>query len=1493
MSFCNERFWDPELITHDVRPNFTPCFHQTALVYVPCAFLWLFVGYYAKLFRAHRNNKLWLPLKSPLFACRVIVVFALTVLQIANLLNIGQEGDRPSSEWLACLVFVATFGLQMSATFLHHQEGHVRSFIQLFFWLILMVFQSPTFVSAIQAFHFKDPGHVYELTQAGIRIAFFLFILVGCVLQFFSDVSTSENVSESPEATASAPSVLLFTWFDKLIWSGFKTPLVKCSVPEVGKELQVKTISDKFKRQFTTDRVNITNIGHSNDAFCSTNSDKVNGEGAGVHLEISAVVKEKVHIERALIKAFGRRFFQSVLLKVIQDILKFIAPQILKKLIRFAQSSDPDQGVWKGYFWACFLFCVNLVQILVLQQYWKQCYHAGMEMKTATVSAIYKKSLRLSNSGQRQTVGQIVNLMASDASTIEEVLPRVNMVWSMPFQIVLAVYFLYQELGPAVFSGVAILLVLIPFNMVTSRYDRKFQSAYMKVKDQRIRSMYEILSNIKIIKFNTWEEAFADKILSLRAQELKFLEKKAALQAFINFVFGSAPVLVTLVSFATYVSISSSNHLTADKVFVCIALFNLLRLPMHLLPWSITETLRLVVSIKRINKFFESKELDPTPLKLGRQNTHLKYSVEIRNGSFGWEDPTVATAILKDINIAIPQGSLVAVIGQVGSGKSTLLSAILGETERFKGEVLVNGNTIAYVSQEPWIQNISVKNNITFSQDKPDENWYKKVVEACSLEQDLKQLMDGDQTLIGEKGINLSGGQKQRVSIARAAYSKADLYLMDDPLSALDSQTANHVFEEVMSNSGILRHSTRILTTHNTTVLNKADFIAVLKDGELVEFGPPTKVMTSSSELSRLVEHFEEREDESKTENPEEDTNKFEKLRKPVAKDKKETALAQRLKDEEVLTGRVKSRAYQKYLGALGAPICVLILGLFMANQAISTSSTVWLAAWSDHNSQLANHSQTNSNTSLTVEKDPDNGYYIGVLAAFGVAQAILSFLRNLVFYLACARGSKIIHNSLFDVIIRAKTRFFDTTPTGSIINRFSADMNTVDQPLPNALSSFLFTLMEVTSVLIVISISTPIFMVIILPLVIVYVCLIRVYIPSSRQLQRFGSSTKSPINLHFSETIQGISTIRAFQHENMFTDEFESRVQENLRFQYASVMATRWLSLRSEALGNIVVLVAALVAVGQRSALTAGWVGLSITYALSITETFNWVLQNGCKLEEQAVNLERIRETEENAPVERPWRNPEVDPKDRRWVKRGDIQFHNLTLSYDEDLDPVLKGVNLTIKSGEKVGVCGRTGAGKSSLAVALLNLVDSWTGQMLLDGVDVRALGLHTLRSQITMIPQDPVMFKGTIRQNIDPFNKYKDDFIWTSLTNCKMDIHIRNFAAGLEHKVEEGGSNFSVGQKQLICLARALLKDNTIVFLDEATASMDAETDQSIQETLFRELEGKTLITIAHRLNTVLNYDKILVLDEGKVVEFDTPQALLGDECSQFYSMIHESS
>ena len=710
------------------------------------------------------------------------------------------------------------------------------------------------------------------------------------------------------------------------------------------------------------------------------------------------------------------------------------------------------------------------------------------------------------------------------------------------------------------------------------------------------------------------------------------------------------------------------------------------------------------------------------------------------------------TITLNQISTQIPRGSLVAIVGRVGTGKSSLLAALLGDIDRVSGTVNVDCGSVAYVSQQPWIQNRTIKENVLFGSDL-DDQWYQETMVSCALKDDLKQLSDGDSTLIGENGINLSGGQKQRVSIARAVYKKADLYLLDDPLSALDSGTSNHVFEHVISNRGLLRGTTRILVTHRTNVVNQADYVMVMKGGKISDFGPPNKMLNAAnSELSLLmgemgaVNAFEENgemkensvdEEEEKTrgdlleaKNEDTDTNVAK-----MSKDQAE-AVARRMKDEEVLTGRVNPKAYQRFFKALGYMSSIISVTSFVVNQAVSTGSSIWLATWSDHTGSII---QNGTGTSRSILSDNlDNDFYLGVYGVFGAGQAMASFFRNLFFFWICANGSISIHKTLFDAVIHAKIRFFDVTPTGSVINRFSGDLHMIDAPIPGTLSGFLFTFTELVSAIIVIAISSPLFLVFVLPLALIYWAILHMFIPTSRQVQRFQSSSRSPVNHHFSETISGVSTVRAFGAQEWFKVEFQNRIEANLRNLYVSKMLMRWLCLRSEFIGSLVVLLAAVLAVWQRGDMTAGWAGLTISYAMSVTETFNFVLINFSQLEENAVSIERIRETEKHAPREGEWSNPAVDPKEKNWLQKGSLEFCDVTMSYADDLPNVLRGLSLRIQGGEKIGICGRTGAGKSSIAVTIFNLIDSRTGDIRLDGIETKNLGLHTLRSNLTVIPQ-----------------------------------------------------------------------------------------------------------------------------------------------------------
>ena len=635
-SFCATSFWDNELSTHATDPDVTECFLST-VVYLPCLFLWLFAPYYAILFcKRNTRDK---GFATVVFVVKLVLVVLLILAAAISLIYALARGggDDASHNYVTPAFLLVTFVLDAVGIALHRKSGHARSYVQFVFWLLMTAAFLPGLVFGIKSFSSDNEIGELEAFNDGFRITAFFLSFFSLIASAVSDYVTEGLGYVNPEVKASVYSDLFFSWLNGLIWEGYKNPLEKGSVPTVKSEMTAAAISEAFDRQI--------DLGLSEDKVIlgAENTAAQNGKSNGVEmLDIAVVAADKreskkpsqqgrkVQILIPLFMAFGGKFLVAILLKIVQDVLKFVAPQVLKFLIRFVQAKDDSAGIWKGYFLACSLFVVNTVQLLVLQQYWKRAYQAGMEMKVAAISAIYRKSFKLCNSAKKEySLGQIVNLMSTDAQTIQEVLPTLNMLWSMPFQIILVLYFLYHELGVAVFAGAVILVLLIPFNIFTSRLSRQYQSSQMKCKDKRIRIMYEVLNSIKIIKLNAWEESFEEKVAELRAQEIAFLRKNARLKAFINFVFGCAPILVTLASFGTYVSINEDNYLTADKVFVCISLCNLLRLPMHLLPFSITEFLRLMVSVKRINKFLEAKNMATTPLALDVQRKDCDSSFQV------------------------------------------------------------------------------------------------------------------------------------------------------------------------------------------------------------------------------------------------------------------------------------------------------------------------------------------------------------------------------------------------------------------------------------------------------------------------------------------------------------------------------------------------------------------------------------------------------------------------------------------------------------------------------------------------------------------------------------------------------------------------------------------------------------------------------------------------------------------------------------------------
>ncbi|RKP09032.1 putative ATP-binding cassette transporter protein YOR1 [Thamnocephalis sphaerospora] len=795
-------------------------------------------------------------------------------------------------------------------------------------------------------------------------------------------------------------------------------------------------------------------------------------------------------------------------------------------------------------------------------------------------------------------------------------------------------------------------------------------------------------------------------------------------------------------------------------------------------------------------------------------------------------------ASLRNINLQIPRGSLVAVVGSVGSGKSSLLNALVGEMKCLEGSV-VFGGSVGYCPQTAWIQNATVRDNITFGLPY-DEAKYRAVIRDCALERDLDILPDGDFTEIGERGINLSGGQKQRLNIARAVYFGADIILLDDPLSAVDAHVARHLFERCIQ--GALANRTRVLVTHQLHFVRHADYVLYMENGEIKQQGSFEQLSKESGAFAQLISEYGGADDEKTSDDEDasggsgDDTDIEEEKKKPA-----KTSGQALMTVEERATGAVAAAVYKSYIRAGGGwkTVRCLTLALTMRFDP-QCSNDLWLSWWSGDELHLS------------------MGQYMGVYAGWGVAQMVAGILFGISLAYLCARASKTLHDDAINNVFRAPMSFFDTTPLGRIINRFSKDMDSVDNQLIEALRMFTSTLAITAATFLMICVVFPIFLAPLVPLLCLYYYFQLFYRATSRELKRIDSVTRSPLYAHFGETLTGLATIRAYREQNRFIGENEQLMDTTNRPYYLSFTIQRWLGMRLEAIANILTFFVSIFTVISRTSVSPGLIGLVMSYSLQVTGTLNWCVRQAAEVEVNMNAVERLeyyaQELDQEAPAVLPDNRP-----DERWPSRGAIEINQLELAYRKGLPNVLHGVSASIRGGEKIGVVGRTGAGKSSIMVALFRLVEVSGGSISIDGVDISSLGLRDLRSRLAIIPQDPTLFHGTVRSNLDPFSRYTDQELWDALDRADMKTYVAGLADGLDAEVSEGGENFSAGQRQLVCLARAILVHARILIMDEATASVDMRTDALLQKAIREDFAGCTILTIAHRLNTVIDYDR----------------------------------
>ncbi|XP_076239794.1 multidrug-Resistance like Protein 1 isoform X1 [Calliopsis andreniformis] len=1524
--FCGTKFWDNDLSWNTEDPDISECFQKTVLIWVPCAFLWIFslIEVYYFLNSKKRNIPFtWLYISKQVL---IVALIVLSVVDIAKAIHKSTYDNVYSVDYYTPVVKILTFFLASTLVVYNRRCGMRTSGLLFLFWFLLLICGVVQYRSLLRLYIEKNevtyPFVSYMIYYPIVVLLFLLNFLVDAE-PTYSEYPKVEK--PCPEQQASFPSKIFFTWFDSMAWKGFRKPLETTDLWSMNPEDTAKEIVPMFNKYWDK------SSQKSNKVFwtCfSVQGTKASFRKASGQVDFNNGRKKKVSsVLPPLCKAFGTTFLFGSLLKFVQDVMTFVSPQILKLLIGFIEGHE---SIWKGYLYAILLLVTATFQTLILSQYFHRMFLVGLRVRTALTAAIYQKALRLSNSVRKEsTLGEIVNLMSVDAQRFMDLTAYINMIWSAPLQIVLALYFLWEILGPAAFAGLAVLLILIPVNLLITNRLKTLQIRQMKDKDERVKLINEVLNGIKVLKLYAWEPSFEEKILKIRTKEIKVLKEAAYLNAGISFIWSFAPFLVSLVSFATYILIDENNRLNSTIAFVSLSLFNILRFPLSILPMMIGNIVQAYVSVKRINKFMNAEELDPNNVQHEPSEPHI---LLIENGTFTWDMENMDKPTLRNINVQIEQGQLVAVVGTVGSGKSSLISAFLGEMEKISGRVNTKGS-IAYVSQQAWIQNASLQDNVLFG--KPlHKSFYNRVIEACALNPDLKILPAGDKTEIGEKGINLSGGQKQRVALARAVYNESDVYFLDDPLSAVDSHVGKHIFENVIGPTGLLKKKTRVLVTHGITYLPEVDNIIVLKDGEITEIGTYKQLLEKRGAFSEfLVQHLQEvhaddgseadlyeikqqlestigseelqkltrgrsRESQSESASIADRKSLNGSLKRQYSTDSQQssshlhgnsikekrltqTKLAEKLIEvEKTETGSVKWGVYSHYFKSIGWFLSIMTIIINAIFQGFSIGSNSWLSVWSNDN--LTDYNDTISRSKQDM--------YLGVYGGLGLGQAMASFFCDLAPQLGCWLAARQMHMSMLRAVMRAPLTFFDTTPTGRITSRFAKDVDVLDTSLPQQISDSIYCLFEVIATIVVISFSTPIFLAVIIPIGVIYYFVQRLYVASSRQLKRLESVSRSPIYSHFSESVSGTHMIRAFGVQERFIRESENRVDFNQVCYYPSIIANRWLAVRLEMVGNLIIFFAAFFAVLNRDTMVSGIVGLSVSYALQVTQTLNWLVRMTSDVETNIVAVERIKEYAET-PQEAPWKNPNYTPPND-WPMQGHVNFKDYKVRYREGLDLVLRGLTFSVNGGEKVGIVGRTGAGKSSLTLALFRIIEAADGQISIDDIDITKLGLHDLRSRLTIIPQDPVLFSGSLRMNLDPFGCYNDEELWKALEHAHLKSFVKSLPNGFLHEVTEGGENLSIGQRQLICLARALLRKTKVLILDEATASVDLETDDLIQTTIRREFKDCTVLTIAHRLNTILDSDRVIVLDNGCIMEYDSPETLLRNSTSLFYSIAKDA-
>ncbi|XP_055348777.1 multidrug resistance-associated protein 1-like [Paramacrobiotus metropolitanus] len=1441
----------------------------------------------------------------------------------------------PAVNIVSPLMQAFTFLLAMVYIDLDRRKGHISNAILFVFWLLLSVAGVIILRSKVLRVSGKEPQSPDDVFGLFTYEVFLPIVIIQLILSALADnyPERFENWTKnpSPEQSASFLNKAFSHWITKIMKIAWKRQLLKEDIwdllPEDRTEYLVNRLTKAWRKQITSltgdEMYYLDTQSEASSHIANTNRPGVN------RISHSGGRTKTPSLVSALYQTSWPLFWKSAFFKVIYDGIMVVVPLLVGQIIRFA--ATPAVWSWKGYVLATILFLLVAVQSIAFGMMNFSTSRCGMRIRSALSAMIHRKALFLANSSKRHyRVGDVCNMLTADTQRISDFLYYHHYVWITPATALVMMYCLWQYVGVASLAGFFTLIFIVLVNFILVARAKKFEASAVQQKDARVRRINEIFNGIKVLKMYAWEPQFQQQIIQAREEQLVSLKKAGYLTTINHALMLVSSPLAALTTYATYVYVSG-DRLTPQTGFVTLLFLFSLRHSLYLLPIGTTLLIQAKIACNRLRDFFLARELDPNSMeRFPRPNSPQSSVVVIVGGNFSWNNrnATDQALTLKNLNIDVKDGQLFAVVGGVGSGKSSLVAACLGFMERISGHVTIRGS-VAYVTQQAWNQNMTMRDNILFG--RPfDEEKYDRVLECCALKPDLDVLTSGDETEIGEKGINLSGGQKLRVTLARAVYADCDLYFLDDPLSAVDAHVGKHIFENIIGPQGILKNKTRIFVTNAINWLPECDSIAYLEQGRISEIGSYEELIDRDERFSDFLRqcHIEKSHEEESAHSrqqagnkgniPEESMQKPSKKEKPLerheelrqlrraasvhpppdinisqsmevrpvrAKRKQLTSEGGKLiPKEESSTGGIPWSTYWTLIKEMTIPMAITICFGYVSANACFLFSNMWVAKWAQTNTT---HEDGSTNWAQTK-------FEVAIYASVALLQLIFAMIGLYGIAAALINAGRSMHNAMLIRLMHAPMSYFDTTPLGRIVNRFSKDIDTIDTAIPMQLRFVMNAFFQAVVFGLLVLIVFPFLTAFAIPLFIVAYFVKSYYTCAALQLKRLDVLSRSPLISSLQESMAGSSVIVAMEQSDRFILENRRKIDHATAVIHCSNASVHWMMLVLMLLCNTQTFAAAIFAVYGRDYLgydaKPAFVGLGLIGAISLTLVFPWWAQNMGDLKNAMISIERLYEYS-HTPVEA----PAIVANNRapsKWPYNGNIAFVDYQTRYREGLELVLDGVTCTIRSGEKIGIVGRTGSGKSTMTLALLRMIEPAGGSVYIDGTDISTIGLQDLRSRITIVPQDSVLFSGSLRMNLDPFNQSTDEQIWKALELSRLKSFFQAAQHGLNFKVTESGGNLSVGQRQLLCLARALLRRSKILILDEATAAIDFETDSFIQEIIRTEFADCTIITIAHRLNTIMDANRVMVMEAGRIKEFEAPKKLLENPSSLFYSLAEDA-